>query len=121
MRFTSVAGSGARCSYCGTELTELCMDHVVPRSRGGSDAPDNLMPACRECNSSKCAMTLEEYRNRLAERALQRRIGMEFPTRVLRWLLAQEWFPYQLEPVIFAYELPRDELSAAPACGRGVA
>ena len=40
------------CYYCGSE-TNLCADHLIPRMRGGPDASDNLIWACRSCNSSK--------------------------------------------------------------------
>lgn len=43
---------GARCSYC--EATHpLALDHLMPRARGVNDRPDNLVAACRPCNSSK--------------------------------------------------------------------
>jgi 5-methylcytosine-specific restriction endonuclease McrA len=40
-----------RCQYCGDRADSI--DHVVPRSRGGSDDWDNLAAACRACNSVK--------------------------------------------------------------------
>lgn len=44
-----------RCAYCGRQAaeTELHVDHVHPRSKGGSDHPSNLKTACRACNLSK--------------------------------------------------------------------
>jgi hypothetical protein len=45
-----------RCHYCGVELHPLrtfCIDHVIPRCAGGSDAMDNLVPACHPCNARK--------------------------------------------------------------------
>lgn len=47
------------CIYCGAGA--LSWDHVVPRSRGGTNEPANLVPACRPCNSSKGARTPEEW------------------------------------------------------------
>jgi HNH endonuclease len=43
------------CLYCGDEHLdrELTRDHVVPRSRGGSDQWDNCVAACRRCNHRK--------------------------------------------------------------------
>lgn len=43
------------CLYCGDEHPdrELTRDHVVPRSRGGSDEWDNVVAACRRCNHRK--------------------------------------------------------------------
>lgn len=51
---------GFCCAYCGAE-DKLTIDHVVPISRGGLDAPDNVVPACKSCNSSKGAKTLDEW------------------------------------------------------------
>jgi len=62
------------CYYCGVGislLTEakgkryhpyrLTIDHMMPIARGGSSKLDNLVAACGECNSSKCAMTADEF------------------------------------------------------------
>jgi len=40
------------CIYCGS-TENPSYDHLMPRSRGGSDIPDNVVMACRSCNSSK--------------------------------------------------------------------
>lgn len=47
------------CSYCGIGLVweTSSLDHVVPRSRGGTNALCNLALCCRECNTAKAAMT----------------------------------------------------------------
>ncbi len=47
------------CVYCGAPAD--CFDHVIPRSRGGSDDADNIVPACVSCNSSKGNRTLEQF------------------------------------------------------------
>lgn len=52
---------GDVCRYCGVSDTPLTLDHVIPRSRGGSDSPMNLVLACRPCNSSKGARTPAEW------------------------------------------------------------
>jgi 5-methylcytosine-specific restriction endonuclease McrA len=46
---------GARCHYCGTrrKLRGLTVDHVVPLTRGGSNARANKVLACRPCNAVK--------------------------------------------------------------------
>ena len=36
-------------------------DHVIPHSKGGPTTPDNLVAACRPCNTSKGARTLSEW------------------------------------------------------------
>lgn len=52
---------GRSCKYCGSP-GPLTLDHVIPRSQGGSDEPQNLVPACRSCNSSKGGRTPEQWR-----------------------------------------------------------
>ena len=44
-----------RCHYCGGSFppSELTMDHLVPVSRGGKASRNNVVPACKECNSRK--------------------------------------------------------------------
>lgn len=38
------------------------VDHLTPVSRGGTDEEENLVTACRRCNSLKKDRTLEEFR-----------------------------------------------------------
>jgi 5-methylcytosine-specific restriction endonuclease McrA len=49
---------GRRCGYCGRRADTI--DHVVPRSRGGTHAWDNCVAACRACNSRKADKLLAE-------------------------------------------------------------
>jgi 5-methylcytosine-specific restriction endonuclease McrA len=42
---------GRICAYCHGLANSV--DHVVPRSKGGSDGPENLVSACSRCNSEK--------------------------------------------------------------------
>jgi 5-methylcytosine-specific restriction endonuclease McrA len=41
------------CQYCGNERGSLTVDHVVPRSKGGSSAWDNIVTCCAPCNRRK--------------------------------------------------------------------
>ena len=50
------------CTYCGnSNLEELSMDHIFPISKGGEDTADNLIWACKSCNSSKNATDMLEW------------------------------------------------------------
>ena len=45
-----------RCAYCGCDFNEDNMptkDHVIPISKGGDNIKENIVPACRGCNSKK--------------------------------------------------------------------
>lgn len=50
------------CQYCGVVLSsgELTLDHVVPRSRGGSSTWENLVACCHPCNRRKGNHLLNE-------------------------------------------------------------
>jgi 5-methylcytosine-specific restriction endonuclease McrA len=54
------------CQYCGAAAENL--DHVVPRSRGGTHTWDNVVAACRRCNSRKENRLIEDAGLRLARR-----------------------------------------------------
>ena len=48
-----------RCSYCEEKATEI--DHIIPRSNGGTNSSYNLTPACRPCNEKKSNLSLKEF------------------------------------------------------------
>ena len=50
-----------RCAYCGAEGVPLQIEHVRPRSRGGSNRVSNLVPACEPCNTAKNAHPIETF------------------------------------------------------------
>lgn len=56
---------GKKCYYCGKRATGRAMhiDHIVPRGGCGAnvDNVDNLVPACRACNTRKGARALDVY------------------------------------------------------------
>jgi 5-methylcytosine-specific restriction endonuclease McrA len=52
------ARDGGRCVYCGAPATSV--DHVIPRSRGGAHAWENVVSACRRCNHVKADRPLPE-------------------------------------------------------------
>jgi hypothetical protein len=49
------------CHYESYEFADLTVDHMLPRSRGGGNEQANLQVLCRRCNSSKGAMTQDEW------------------------------------------------------------
>ncbi|MEU1902047.1 RNA-guided endonuclease IscB [Nocardiopsis dassonvillei] len=52
---------GRACAYCGATGVPLNIDHVRPRSRGGSDRVANLALACVPCNQAKADRPVEEF------------------------------------------------------------
>ena len=56
-----------KCGYCGCKIymDTFCMDHMEPKSKGGSNSIDNYMPSCYDCNIMKFDMSIEEFRQYL--------------------------------------------------------
>lgn len=44
---------GYRCYWCHQKVKSPTQDHVIPLSRGGHHVKENIVPACRPCNSRK--------------------------------------------------------------------
>lgn len=51
------------CCYCGAHGVALECDHVVPVAKGGTHDLDNLKTACKPCNRSKAAKSLEDWQS----------------------------------------------------------
>jgi 5-methylcytosine-specific restriction endonuclease McrA len=46
------ARDGWTCQYCGSR-SNLTVDHVIPRSKGGTSTWDNIVASCAPCNRRK--------------------------------------------------------------------
>lgn len=81
-RFNIYARDRNRCQYCGQRFprSELNLDHVIPRSRGGLSVWENVVCSCHACNRRKGG--------RLPEEA-----GMKLVRKPRR----PEWTPYCLD------------------------
>jgi 5-methylcytosine-specific restriction endonuclease McrA len=69
---------GHRCGYCGRQASTI--DHVIPRSRGGSHTYDNVVAACLRCNNKKSNRLLAEMGWSLRHRPVA-------PAATWRWQL----------------------------------
>ena len=67
---------GRKCGYCGATRAERYeLDHIVPKSMGGTDRVSNLVVSCRECNANKANRTVADFlADRPATLAVIRRI-----------------------------------------------
>ena len=95
---------GNKCAYCGKygKRNKLEMEHVVPRSTGGSDRYDNRVASCKDCNAKKNNRPLEEFLKRRPKKLqeIHQKMGMDLadPThmnmilpRLLSDLKKQGW------------------------------
>jgi len=76
------------CQYCGAPAENL--DHVVPRSRGGEHSWENVVAACRRCNTKKENRLAEDAGLRLARRPFAPSDGF----RLSLGRLEPEWEPF---------------------------
>lgn len=54
VQWVALQSAWGGCAYCGADDAGLQRDCVLPISRGGRYTLDNVVPACRSCNASKC-------------------------------------------------------------------
>ena len=63
VKHAAMRDCGRRCVYCGTalDLASLTLDHVYPRSLGGTGVPGNLVASCGPCNRLKGNLPPHEF------------------------------------------------------------
>lgn len=102
------------CCYCGSR-DYLSIDHLIPTKRGGANVGDNLVWACRSCNSSKCARDALEWlaeKNQfppilLLRRYLKLAIEMSQERNLMNTPLAQvAELPFSLSAIPKAFPQP---------------
>lgn len=61
LRFEILRRDNHTCQYCGEKAPDVTLhvDHVKPRTLGGNDSPENLVTACKDCNSGKTSSSLD--------------------------------------------------------------
>lgn len=94
-RYNIFARDRNTCQYCGKKFarSELNLDHVVPRSQGGTSIWENVVCSCHECNRRKGGKTPEQARMKLV--AHPRRPAWTPPLNFsLREAIRKEWVPF---------------------------
>jgi 5-methylcytosine-specific restriction endonuclease McrA len=94
-RFNIYARDENTCQYCGTRFhrAELNLDHVVPRSRGGSTSWENVVCSCVACNLRKGGRTPDEAGMRLLRQPGRPRWTPMFRNATRR-AFYREWRPF---------------------------
>ena len=76
-----------KCQYCGA-TKRLTIDHVIPKSKGGTDDWDNLVVACSSCNTKKSNKLLEQSGLKLVKKPMRPRTHLDltiFQTKCEEW------------------------------------
>lgn len=102
-RFNVFARDKNTCQYCGRKFlrSELNLDHVVPRSRGGTSTWENVVCSCHACNRKKGGRLTEEARMCLIHPP-RRPEWTPFVIETFSFKRYKEWQPY-LSAVDAAY------------------
>jgi 5-methylcytosine-specific restriction endonuclease McrA len=86
---------GRECAYCGAENVPLEIDHIHPRSKGGSDRVSNLTLACRPCNQRKGNLPVEQFLAKHPERIHKILAQAKAPLRDAATVNSTRWALYQ--------------------------
>lgn len=72
------ARDGSVCLWCGRSVwrRDLTVEHLLPRSRGGRGAPENLAIACRTCNRRRRSRSVAAYVRIQREAGLAPRVDL---------------------------------------------
>lgn len=77
------------CAYCGAPSVPFQVEHIVPRSRGGSNRVSNLTLACEPCNQKKGDRTAEEFGHPHIQTQAQQPLRDAAAVNTTRWALYQ--------------------------------
>ncbi|NJL66651.1 MAG: HNH endonuclease [Richelia sp. RM2_1_2] len=72
---------GRECTYCGKKDVPLQIEHIVPKSKGGSNRVSNLCLACEECNQKKGNKPVEEFLKNKLEKLKKIKSKMKTPLK----------------------------------------
>jgi hypothetical protein len=71
------------CVFCGAK-DNLSTDHLIPKNRGGNDSTDNLVQACKSCNSSRGDKGIFEWLGLEKKDNLHRLVAGKYLKELLR-------------------------------------
>lgn len=94
-RFNVFARDQHTCQYCRKRLprSELNLDHVIPRSKGGMSTWENVVCSCFSCNRKKGGMLPEQAGMRLMKKPVQPE-WTPFMVETFSFKRYEEWLPY---------------------------
>lgn len=76
---------GRKCAYCGAKDCALEIEHIVPKSRGGSNRVSNLTLACHGCNQRKGNKTAEEFGHPAVQKQAKQPLKDTAAVNAARW------------------------------------
>jgi len=80
---------GRKCVYCGIKDVPLEIEHIVSKSRGGSNRVSNLTLACHSCNQKKGNQTADEFGHPHVQKLAKTPLKDASAINATRWKLHQ--------------------------------
>ena len=80
-----------KCAYCGKKDVPLEIEHIVPKSRGGTDRIDNLCISCHECNEAKGNKTAAEFGYPKLQKQAKEPLKAATFMNVVRWKIVNHF------------------------------
>jgi hypothetical protein len=81
---------GRKCAYCGKTDVPLEVEHIVPKSRGGTDRVSNLTIACRACNVKKGDQIAEEFGYPTLQQQAKQPLKAAACLNIIRWRIVEQ-------------------------------
>ncbi|WP_287584092.1 RNA-guided endonuclease IscB [Candidatus Borrarchaeum sp.] len=81
---------GRTCAYCGKTGVPVEVEHIVPKSRGGTDRVSNLTIACKKCNLKKGDKTAEEFGYLHIQKKAKKSLKATACLNSIRWKLVEQ-------------------------------
>jgi len=94
-RYNIFARDKNTCQYCGRKFprSDLNLDHIIPRSQGGTSTWENVVCSCHQCNRQKGGKTPGHARMKLIARP-QKPAWTPPLNLSLRGVMRKEWVPF---------------------------
>jgi 5-methylcytosine-specific restriction endonuclease McrA len=94
-RYNIYARDKSTCQYCGSRFPrhELNLDHVVPRSLGGTSTWENVVCSCHDCNRHKGGRTPEDAGMALLRKPIRPK-WTPFMQETFSLARYREWLPF---------------------------
>lgn len=86
---------GRQCAYCGVEHVPLEVEHLHPKSKGGSDRVSNLTLACVKCNQKKGNRPIEDFLAKKPDLLKRLQAKAKAPLRDAAAVNASRWALYR--------------------------
>lgn len=80
-----------KCAYCKKKNIPLEVEHIIPKSRGGSDRISNLTLSCHTCNQKKGKQTAEEFGYPNIQKQAKQSLKATAFMNIIRWRIVNHF------------------------------